>query len=123
MRAASRAQSRVSALVTPLFYVPAAVDANGFPGDEITLDDREHAFDDFRFATPHAERRRLFNVAKLIISDAGRREDRPWSNGVDENAICRELQRERLGQGNHAGLRDVVRQVAEVARPSALRRP
>ena len=59
----------------------------------------------------------------LFVARLRRREDRTWRDGVDENVVGGQLQRERFGERDHAGLGDVVRQVAVVARPAALRDP
>ena len=55
----------------------APVDADGFAGDEIAVEQREHAFGDLDLAAPAAERRRLFDRAatprRVVLR---RREDR-----------------------------------------------
>ena len=50
---------------------------------------------------------------------------RRWArrNGVDENLIARQFERQRLRQRDHAGFRHVVRQVSSIARPAAPRHP
>ena len=52
-----------------------------------------------------------------------RRQNRTGRDGVDENAVASELERERLAKRFHARLRDVIRRVALVARPCAGRDP
>src|SRR5262249_23505602 len=46
-----------------------------------------------------------------------------WRDAVDENLVARQLERERFGQRDRAGFRDVVRNISQVARASAPRNP
>ena len=109
--------------VAGLFHVASAVDADGFAGDEIAVEQREHRLRDLDLAAPPAERRRLLDRLRLVVGRARRRENRARRDGVDQDVVRRELQRERFGQRDRRRLRDVVRQIAVVARPSALRDP
>ncbi len=52
-----------------------------------------------------------------------RRDDRPWRDRVDQDLVGGQLQRQRLGQRDDAGLGDVVGEEARIARPAAARHP
>src|SRR5436190_873815 len=49
--------------------------------------------------------------------------NRSWPDRVDENLVGRQLEGERFGQRDDAGLGDVVRNIARIARPAAARNP
>ena len=65
-----------------------------------------------RSRRPSAERRRVLDRFRLGVCRRRRRQDRSWRDRVHENIVRRELERQRLGQGDDAGLRHVVRKVA-----------
>ena len=78
---------------------------------------------DLCLAAPAAERRRRLDRADLLVGRFRRREDRAGGDGVDEDVVLRQLERQRLGQPDDPVLRDVVGQVALVARTAAARDP
>src|SRR5881296_3684612 len=103
--------------------MPPTVNPYRLSGDEIAIEEPQHALRDFELAAPPAQRRRLLDGFELLVGRAGRREDWAGRNRVDEDVVARELERERLGQRDHAALRHVVRQIAPVSRPAASRKP
>src|SRR5882672_4899054 len=106
-----------------LLQMAAAVDADGFTGDEIAVEQRQHGLRDLDFAAPAAERRRPFDRAYFFLARAWRREDRSGRDRVDEDVVGGQLDRERFGERDRAGLRDVIREVSDVPRPAAARDP
>src|SRR5688500_17535458 len=103
--------------------MPAAVDPDRLAGDEVAVDEREHGFRHLEFAAPSAKRRRTLDGCELLVRYALRRHD--WSRGHRgyQNLIAGELEGQRLGQGNHARFRNVIRQITGIARPPASRDP
>src|SRR5207248_7030644 len=67
-----------------------------------------------------------FQTCALPISTAFSsprlRQDRPRRDRVDENAVARQLERERFGQADDARLRHVIRQEPEIGRASCRER-
>ena len=70
---------------------------------------------------PSGVARSTFANSSSVVSFG--RDDRARRDGVDEDLIGRQLQRQRFGQRDDAGLRHVVRQVARIPRPAAARHP
>src|SRR5690349_15698569 len=58
---------RIQAIAPGLFHVPPAVDADGFTGDEVAVEQREHTLGDLDLTAPATERRRAFDAAKFLI--------------------------------------------------------
>ena len=96
---------------------------HGFARDEIRLDQKLTAFE-ISAGPPYrpsgAARSTASRSSSLVPR---RRENGPGRNGIHQDLIRRELQCEGPGQPHHARLRDVIRNVARVARARRLRRP
>src|SRR3954466_3094616 len=114
--------ARADASIRPgLFHVAAAVDADCLAGDEVALEECQHAFGNLDLTAPAAERRRLCDGARFLFAGTWRRNDRPWRDRVDQYVVGGEFEGERLGERDGSRFRDEVRQVAVVSRTAALR--
>ena len=84
--------------------MPAAVDADGFAGDEVGLEQEHDRLRDLRLAAPSAERRGCLDRLQLLVARVLGRQDRAGRDGVDEDLVAGELERQRLGQADDARL-------------------
>src|SRR5207245_2699915 len=96
----------------------ASIDPEGLTGDELGLDQEENGAGDLEGPPPAAERRHLADPAVAGGREAWWLQDRPRSDRVDQDRRS-QLERQTLGQPDDACLRDVVREVAPVARAAA----
>src|SRR5438874_8198283 len=103
--------------------VTSAVHANGLARHEVGFDQEQHRPRDRVFTTPPSERRGVFHGFHLFGARSGRRKDRSGGNSIHEDLIACQLERERLGERNRAGFRDVARKVAWITRTAARSNP
>ena len=102
-----------------IIHVAAAVDAHRFAGDEIAVEQSEHHLGDL-ISPPQRPSGVASSTARRSSSliDAGARIG-PGCNGVHQNVVGSELERQCFRQRNHARLGDVVREIASIPRTAA----
>src|SRR5262245_12971291 len=116
-------QAKTALDARQLLQVAAAVDRDGFAGDEVGLHQEEDGADDGLGTAPSAERRRRLDRFRFVLGDPCGRHDRTRGDGVHEDPVGGELERKRFRQRDDARLRDVIGEESRVARPSARRDP
>src|SRR5438034_9687085 len=103
--------------------MPTSVDADGLAGNEVGLTEQDHRFRDFALTAPVANWGRLGDLVHFLPAHVGRRHNRTGGYGVHEDVVTRDLEGQRLREGDDARLGYVVRRKLGVARSAASNQP
>ena len=96
--------------------MPAAIHANGLPGNEVGLTEERDRFGDFGLTAPAADWCGFRDFCDFLLADVGRRNDRARGNGIDEDVVACHFEGQRFRERDDARLGNVVGRKPRIAR-------